>query len=98
MSWRGGAHTWESWRGGAHVQILSWRGGAHDWSDCGIYAYVHVHVGVVWYGTGVHDSLLEQEVPGDLWEGEDMVSWWGRRVERGGTCVHDEKERLIKTT
>ena len=84
-----------SWRGGSHVQILSWRGGAHDWSDCGIRVYVHVHVGVVWSGTGDHDSLL---VPGDLWEGEDMVSWWGRRVERGGTCVHDEKERLIKTT
>ena len=60
--------------------MLSWRGGAYD--------YVHIHVGVVWYGTGVHDSHLEQEVPGDLWEGEDMVSWWGRRVERGGrACV-----------
>ena len=57
--------------------MLSWRG------DCGIRVYVHVQVGVVWYGTGDHDSLLEQEVPGDLWEGEDMVSWWDRRVERG---------------
>ena len=72
--------------------MLSWRGGAHDWSGCRIRVYVHVLVGVAWCGAVVHDSLLEQEVPGDLWEGEDMVSWWGRRVERGArVCMVKRK-------